>query len=307
MDPLNEMFNKINLYPEKSCLVALHGGLGNQLFQWAFGLHLRRFNPDIENVVFLNTSRNNSMAHTQIRFTDYVDTCEHASFRHLDLRLGKLRRFLNDPLEERNVFNQFFGKIENVTDKPFVIPRSETRKNVFYGYFQNGQMVDEISDHILPELCAAFEKYDNSPKEESLYGRAIIHVRRGDFLLTSNAQRIGVMSESFYRHVSGLLDVKPFILTDDITEASRIADLLNVTEIYGPESFDAFQTLRIMARSSTLFSANSTLSWWGGLIASRGGARVFLPSPFFRDIDGLKDTSFAIEGAILLPSSFEEI
>ena len=39
----------------------------------------------------------------------------------------------------------------------------------------------------------------------------------------------------------------------------------------------------MMALAESLVLANSTLSWWGGFLASNKGKTVYSPSPFYKD------------------------
>jgi hypothetical protein len=42
-----------------------------------------------------------------------------------------------------------------------------------------------------------------------------------------------------------------------------------------------------MASSSHVILSNSTLAWWGGFIASKRGASVIIPRPFYIDTEEL--------------------
>jgi hypothetical protein len=39
----------------------------------------------------------------------------------------------------------------------------------------------------------------------------------------------------------------------------------------------------MMGMAESLVLANSTLSWWGGFLASNRGKIVYSPSPFYKD------------------------
>jgi hypothetical protein len=59
-----------------------------------------------------------------------------------------------------------------------------------------------------------------------------------------------------------------------------------------------------MTMAKNLYSANSTLSLWAGILGQQKGNALFLPDPFFRDenFDILK--ALSPNGAKLLKSDF---
>jgi hypothetical protein len=53
--------------------------------------------------------------------------------------------------------------------------------------------------------------------------------------------------------------------------------------VFSPSNSSAWQTLRMMSMAESLVLANSTLSWWGGFLASNKGNAVLSPNPFYKN------------------------
>jgi hypothetical protein len=135
-------------------------------------------------------------------------------------------------------------------------------------------------------------------------GTQIVHIRQGDTLEASNRKRIGVLSRRYYENLPSKGGEKRYVITDDSVGASKLLRGLDVDEIYGPDKVDAIAALRIMSNASKLFTANSTLSWWGGFLAIHRGGEVVLPHPFFRNISPDPGNSFIFPEFKTLTSSF---
>ncbi len=286
-------------------VIVLHGGLGNQLFQWSYGIGLLKI-PSVKEVKFLSMRRNLVPSHTQFELGKLIQSDEFSSFANLNLEYSKLIRFLKDPLETRNPLNSARNRILDTTNEPFVNPEIDASRNICLGYYQNTNQVESASEQTLPKLSSSMRIKPTGSLEKSIVGRTIFHVRRGDMLKVNHRKSLGVLSDSYYSEIRNKIDEDPVVLTDDLNEAARIARIIGASAIYGPETFDAFESLRIMSNAKLLVTANSTLSWWGGYLAIRNGNSAIIPSPFFREIKGMEANTFRIDGASSEESDFIE-
>jgi hypothetical protein len=78
-------------------------------------------------------------------------------------------------------------------------------------------------------------------------------------------------------------DLPLIIGTDDLKSSESIIQELRPNLVFSPKNSTAWQALKMMALSESLVLANSTLSWWGGFLASNRGKVVFSPSPFYKN------------------------
>jgi hypothetical protein len=283
--------------------VILHGGLGNQLFQWSYGHQLAvSGNP----VQFTFYKRPYLLEHTNASLGKFLPNCMHGSFLERDLPNNRMGRLLLDPLHRWNFFSKALGRVLDTTGNPFIETNQfmHSNKTIHFGYFQTFYSVMTVESLILREIWGVLENRTRTQLENNLAGLEVIHVRQGDTLTLSNMKKVGVLSSKYYNQMPKKSATPRIVLTDDVEGAKRLLPQLNIQAFFGPSELDVYQTLGVMARSSTLFTANSTLSWWGGLLAHSRGAEVHIPDPFFRNFHPDPALSFAHPGFNLLKSQF---
>lgn len=283
------------------CAVVLHGGMGNQLFQWAYGHSLAAKGFKV-NFVFYEKPY--LLDHTRESLERYLYTCEHGDFLRVKLSKNKLIRLLQDPTNPRNIKVKINKKLRNTLQEPFTILPVSRASELYFGYFQNSSMVYELADTLIPELLFCLENRELTKLEKQLEGSEVIHIRQGDTKTPKNLERVGVLDSLYYSNLPERRSTSRVVVTDDVLGAKAILGNQDVDGFYGPEQLDVISSLRVMARSSTLFTANSTLSWWGGVLAQSYGASVYIPEPFFRNVNPLPGDAFNYPGFNRLPSFF---
>jgi hypothetical protein len=286
--------------------VILHGGLGNQLFQWSYGHRLALSGREVE---FAFYKRPYVLEHTRTSLGEFLPNCAHGSFIEVNLPKNPLGRILLDPVHKLNVLSRAMKVVHNSIKNPFLgeVPSLSSKKPTHFGYYQSFNSVSRVEDVILDELWSVLENRERSQLERDLDGVEIIHIRQGDTLTPNNLKKVGVLSSDYYTQIPNKSERKRIVLTDDADGARKTLSSLHIDEIFGPSELNVHQTLGVMARSTTLYAANSTLSWWGGFLAQRRGSRVFLPNPFFREFSPAPEQSFAYPTFNLLKSHFMKL
>lgn len=301
--PTSKVTNHYNEHMQK---VILHGGLGNQLFQWSFGHRLALKGQAVE---FTFYNRPYILEHTSTSLGEFMPNCSHGTFASIDLPKSRVGRVFFDPVHRRNLFSKVWAKIEDSTDNPFVYsyPAPGHKTGIHFGYFQASNSVMEIEEILLRELWHTLNGRTRTPLEIKLEGAEIIHVRQGDTLTLSHMKKIGVLSSDYYSQIPRQSLRPRIVLTDDIDGAIKVLPNVRIDDIYGPSELDVYQTLGVMARAHSLYTANSTLSWWGGFLARSRGAEVHIPYPFFREFHPDPKLSFAYPNFHLINSQFMEV
>jgi hypothetical protein len=286
--------------------VILHGGLGNQLFQWSYGHRLALSGREVE---FAFYKRPYGLEHTRTSLGEFLPNCEHGSFVEINLPKNPLGRILLNPVHRLNVFSKAMTGVHNSIKNPFLcgVPSLSSNKPVHYGYFQSFDSVLRVEDFLIDELWKVLENRERSQLESDLDGVEVIHIRQGDTLTPNNLKKVGVLSLDYYAQIPIKSAKQRIVLTDDVDGAKKVLSSLHIDGIFGPSELNVYQTLGVMARSTTLYAANSTLSWWGGFLAQSRGSNVYLPNPFFREFSPDPELSFAYPTFNLLNSHFMDL
>lgn len=281
--------------------VVLHGGIGNQLFQWSYGHFLQSRGKKID-FVFLN--KEYLIEHTRKSLGNILSDCDHGSFQEKTLSRYKILRVVTDPTSAFNPLHKMKWFLDNSTNYPFSFKNIYSRFHL--GYYQNAKMVNQVGQILFDHLLSDLYGEELNPIEKMLCGQEILHIRQGDTKTPQNLMGVGVLDRTYYSSLPSKGDNKRFALTDDMDGAKELLKGLDIDGLFGPDQVDVRSALRIMGNSSSLFTANSTLSWWGGFLAIHRNGRVFIPDPFFRNIEPRTDDAFHFPGFNLLNSSFME-
>ena len=257
--------------------IAFMGGLGNQLFQYAFGLYLtKHFNLKVLYSDFGLSVKGN----TERRYMlgDLATITPKKAFAQLQIVLIRLLSYL-------------FSSLIIFESGPSDSPETRIRKSskLLFGYFQNCRFADAVK----AELLSEFKKSElfaavipKTPKDE-----IAVHMRYGDYAKNiTTKQTHGLTATSYYVHAVQLLlksekNYKKIVIYSDESEHA----LAEFTEAFGKfeipvvasEFSSEYDDLREMASSSGIVISNSSFSWWAGWIGSNCiGSTVIAPFPW---------------------------
>ena len=251
--------------------VFLNGGLGNQLFQLAFGIEISK-------------SRNSTL---------YLDTeyLENDTKRNYALDLFSFSP--NQSLDPTNL-----DSLASLQNKECECEEVELRETNFHftdfsdayskigriglhGYWQSHLYFEKSAEFVRDVLTRCL------PAQIDLnYG--VMHIRRGDFLKDPRTREFhGILGVQYYVKASNLIpgDIKKvFVVSDDIKEAQLIA--LEVSRIFPQIAFELFEdsademaSLSLMANAKLVITANSSFSWWGSFLGKP--KMVIAPRDYF--------------------------
>lgn len=264
-------------------VVALRGGLGNQMFQYAAGraVEERTGAKLLLDATLISTEEIRSYALDQldveadVKFDDEADAYAIACDEAL-LRDYARSRYGTEPLIE--VGHEFRDELGEAP-----------AGSVLYGYWQSERYFEEISDAIRAELTpnslgpAATE---HAAAIEASPAPVAVHVRRGDY--AADPQKLsdhGLMGADYYYPASEAIAnrvVNPefFVFSDDPEWCASDLRLAGPMHIVSGET-NQIDDLGLMARCRHFVIANSSFSWWGAWLGERKGSVIATPAQWF--------------------------
>jgi hypothetical protein len=254
-------------------VVGMIGGLGNQLFQFAFGQ-------------WLESATNRK---TVYDLSAYRTIPSYFSLGSLDVALLPLRKsshWYPHPSGKYPALARGIRKL--VTPSTIVLeaasrtgptPQQLARPAWYYGYWQSALTTIPSIFPVRKALLTA------APVLATESAGIAIHVRRGDMVGKSGAVDRHYFSAAWelLKGNHGLSPMTPVrIFSDDPEWCKKNLDLPSAS--HEPQR-TAFEDLTDMASFEYLILSGSTFSWWAANLRSRNPATVVTPSPIIPGFD----------------------
>jgi hypothetical protein len=275
-------------------ITRLMGGLGNQMFQYAFGRMLSiRHQTELKTDLSFLLNRNKSFTHT---------------LRNYDLHAFNIQSSAvnSSPCSEsgiRSKVRSIFGKtMHQVTEKhfPFDDEAYHAPDNTcLAGYWQSEKYFKQIRDELLNELQPIRPMDDQNlgvANEISSCESISVHVRRGDFIHNPTASVVhGFPGISYYEKAIDLIahtnsSVKIFIFSDDINWVKEhIKTDLPCIYIDHNNGDKSYEDIRLMSLCRHNIIANSSFSWWGAWLNQHKDKKVIAPARWFLNDTDTRD------------------
>ena len=229
--------------------VILKGGIGNQMFQYAFG-------------------------HTQ------ASSFSVPVYFNRDFFADKRERALAlDPDEFTLEFDDFMQcrKTKLVIEKGFhwaSYPRPSSNCVTYDGYWQSWRYVN-------PEVRA---KLLSQKKRLELFHGITIHIRGTDYLTNSSSSSFhGQVGPAYYIKALSILDADlPIrVVTDDIEYSQNILKLAGIRDALVLSSASWLSDFEMLRESEFVIIANSSFSWWAAFLGEP--KMVVAPRKWFSD------------------------
>jgi hypothetical protein len=278
-------------------IVNIIGGLGNQMFQYAFAIALQnKYSMEIVKVDvshFKGYGLHNGFETERI-FGRNLPIADKNDIKNLSYyipnynisrvfrRLLPKRKFeYIEPLEKAFTFDEAALLIDG---------------NCYYeGYWQSPKFFNIYRNQVL-SACEfrAFITDENLHLEELIRqnGSVSIHIRRGDYVNASNFK--GICDQQYYR--SSIEKVKElmksprfFIFSNDIGWCrENILDMLvydEVTFVDNNIGDESYRDMQLMSLAQCNILANSSFSWWAAYLNKRSDAIVITPKKWVNLFD----------------------
>lgn len=268
----------------RDIVLTLQGGLGNQLFEWAFAHALM---AEGRTVVF---DRVRLRGERPYALGDLISPGAFlARPTGLLLVAASRRGWLNDSSRLRYVKQVRSGYDTTVRDRL-------DGRSYLEGYFQSPRYFEDVAEDVRRRVNAHLATL-LSPSGERLAAElrsdptsVAVHVRRGDYLTNPDATaKHGVLDQSYYDEALGLTGerghTRRIWFSDDPEWVSQ--NLAQPGDTVCPP--DATRAdggqIALMSACASRITANSSFSWWGGWLGAPSTPEhpVIAPSSWFAD------------------------
>lgn len=257
-------------------IIQLRGGLGNQMFQYAFFLALKEKHP----CEFYFIDNGESMhCHDGITLDDAFDikmAKKTKWYRRVKRHFPAV--FRNAHCVEQENALQYDAKF--MDSKGFV--------TIIGGYWQSEKYFISIADKVKRVFHFCEDRISEKNKEflESLQGHETVsvHIRRGDYL--SLTEYHGLCSITYYHQAMDYMrkchpEVTFVFFSDDIPWVK--ANLMDSSSVYVDWNVgkDSWQDMYLMSQCKHNIIANSSFSWWGAWLNGNPDKIVVAPKQWF--------------------------
>jgi len=277
-------------------IIPIMGGLGNQLFQYAAGLYLRKYYGIVPKFL---------LGRCKVRTVVPVRSCLIGELvgEDEDSKIGWLYFIIIDLLSK--VKSSILVEEKGADDFPFTRVTKSTK--AITGYFQKQNYVEAVAGEIFRSMS------DSSSFGKLLSAKTVnniaVHIRLGDYASNRGVRRsMGLSAMSYY--VNGVKSLQATYKYDNIViysdEPERAhAEFVNafgatIVPIVFSKNKSELEDLMEMSSCKGLVISNSTFSWWAGWLASNlRKCTVIAPRPW-RAKPTIADKSLLLESWVVV-------
>jgi hypothetical protein len=293
----------------KKTYIALTGGLGNQLFQYAAGRSCAQGGP-LYLFSCLGIPRSSEIGPDILEFDlgpgVEILPCDH---RHvfskrcfnllLSLTVGRRSWISKIPLGQGLIIRvaslifllelRIRAQIFTSRGIGYAVMKKTTDMVFPIGYFQSFRFLtaeERHLDRLQISLINQSEGIEELRFESKVKNPLIVHVRLGDYKIESS---FGILNLDYYFSAiesqmrdRNIQEIWLFSDEPDLALSRIPTKYMSVTKVMRLEGYSPAQVLEVMRFGYGYVIANSTFSWWGAFLSYKEDARVIAPSQWFR-------------------------
>ena len=275
-------------------VVKLKGGLGNQMFQYAYAKVLQKTTKE---EIFLDYTAFDSLDNDNVRvprIKKFCITLPSASNEQID-RICKIKHRGNSQallyrvgiLVEKKINKEYFFE----PNRAYIAPERVINYKYYDGYWQSWRYVEEVRSEIEKEYVPNYtlsNQTRETQKKLKNENSVFVGVRRGDY--TKEVQHYGYFGTQYYRtameYISEQIDNPQFyVFSNDIAWCKQNIDWSNYNVKFREqeEQVDDFEELILMNSCKHAIIVNSSYHWWGAYLNSDSEKIVCCPEKWWFD------------------------
>lgn len=276
-------------------IVSIHSGLGNQMFQYAFYLSLKKQHRFVfyDNSLYLFVNAHNGYE------LDNVFNIK-SSFRFRKLIYYSFYLLHSNKLSKRHKIVKLIFRIlriniilqneeePSVYKEKYLTLKQNASINIYWGYWQTPRFWENIKSEIISKYTFSIEKITEQTHfwltRIKNVNSISIHIRRGDYLTYNILLDIKYYMNSISYIQDNVEEPCFFIFSDDIEWVKEnIGDVLK-KEYYILDvntQINSWQDMFLMTQCSHNIIANSSFSWWGAYLNQNKDKIVIAPKKYY--------------------------
>lgn len=288
----------------------LSGGLGNQMFVYAFARALGLAHREPVTLIDRQDWKEGAPAHTvcglgQLTISPEVQFASGAGFAKEHLPLANACKAFAIRREQRggmmardwNGFERHMAPLFNLcglhfaTDGYVPVHRGFAKDFLLWGYFQGEAYFAPYRSVIRAELRPVQDPA-RTPSGAALAEQiaaarcpVCVHIRRGDYLNPANAP-LQVCGPAYYARAAAEVkqqypEATLFVFSDDTAWARQYLNTAGLPTVFAGGDRTAADDLALMQRCRHFVLSNSTFSWWAQYLGNAKDKRVFAPDRWY--------------------------
>ena len=237
----------------------IQGGLGNQMFQWAFG---KALSLELNLPYIIDTSFYDNQTLRKFELNYFKD------LKYLDLNNPNIK-FKNKQFVTINDYFTFFTAIDQI--------QNHLGKNLYLnGYWQSEKYFFNYKQEILSDFT--FNEKTNNLSTLIEPDSVSIHIRRTDYVSLSDHHPVQPIS--YYESALELIGDynKLYVFSDDIIWCRENLKFNNMVFIDGNTNLE---DLQLMSLCKYNIIANSSFSWWAAYLNQNQNKTIIAPINWF--------------------------
>lgn len=270
-------------------IVKLKGGIGNQLFQFAFGRALALYRADelyFDLSLLTEDIPNTTPRPFKLKYLTNYKFFENNSIDSFNEIVKRKKAIQIDDNFSKDQLDAFINDVE-------------IEAIYLDGYFQNEFYFYPFLDHIKNEINALLDFHyqlsgiNDNKIISSTQPTVSIHIRRTDYLKPSTLRVHGICEFNYYQEALAILRSKLsyphfYLFSDDeliaeqmfstMNEKTNISSFINNLMVQDKDLVE----LALISKCGHFIIANSSYSWWGSYLSKQIDKIIIAPRQWYK-------------------------
>lgn len=256
--------------------IVFNGGLGNQMFQYAFYLRMRHESP-LSFFIFDTEQSRGCHNGFELDKVFHIDCGWKTKYYR---KVNKYSQRMIGP------FNEIVQK-NSLEYDPSLMKEHHVLSS-YTGYWQSEEYFKPVEKSVRKAFTFREELLSEKTIETSAYLRSInsvsVHIRRGDYL--RDPDYYGLCTTDYYNKSISLLKERIpnalfVFISDDVDWARQSIKCENAFYVDWNNGKNSWQDMYLMSCCKHNIVANSSFSWWGAWLNPNPEKTVVTPKPWF--------------------------